>query len=408
MIKELLRYALREIRRRKNKSIVNITGYVIAVAFLVITLSFAGFSWTRTNSALQYTGAQLIGFVYATSHEDAGVRFKNPDHEGFFVFNNPIGLFPLAMVEQIRQSPHVRNAAPLLIFSMITDVYVNRSWVIAGFDPTDMESIRMVGCSSTEIVDGRLIESDDHGVVLLEQTFADAEQYNIGDIIYLGDEEFRVLGILSPGTRPAKADIYLRLEEAIGVLNTRIEQPVKDVINTVLVDGTSALLMRNAMNDVKEILGFNSSTIGYGCFNPAGAAIGITMRGMKLLGLIVFLSILLLILASQYYSVVERGNDIGLLKAIGWSDSNVLFQVVAESIIQSFIGALAGCLAAVLLVVLFPVGQWMGLDESLLSSLSLTLFLSAFLFTVLAGALAGVVSAIMSVRLKPADILRRL
>jgi len=197
------------------------------------------------------------------------------------------------------------------------------------------------------------------------------------------------------------------LKEATEVLNTRLNQPVEKVINVVLVDGASSLLMRNAMKDVKEILGFNSSTIGYGCFNPAGTAIGITTRGMKLLGLIVFISIILLIAVSQYYSVVERVNDIGILKAIGWSERNIIYKVLAESFIQSIIGGLVGCIIAVLMYAIFPIGDWLGLDKSFTVSLDLMILLSGYLLTVMAGVLAGAVAAMMSARLKPADILRR-
>src|SRR4030042_2524338 len=237
-MKETLRYAWKEIKRRKNGNIWNILGYIIALAFLIITLSFADFSNRGASSALNYTGAQFIGIIYATSPQDTIIHFIDPDHEGWLVFNNPTVLFPLALVDEIKQSPNVKNAAPLLTFTIITDIYVNRSWILAGFDPADMESVRMTSCSSTDIIEGRLIQPGDTGVVLLEQTFADAEQYKINDILYLGDKEFKVLGILSPGTRPAKADIYMPLKEATEVLNTRLNQPVEKVINVVLVDGT--------------------------------------------------------------------------------------------------------------------------------------------------------------------------
>jgi putative ABC transport system permease protein len=395
-MKEMFKYAWKEIERRKSRNIGNMLGYLIAVAFLIIALSFAGSSWLGTNSALQYTGAQLIGFIYATPDQDTIIRFTYPDHEGLFIFNNPTVLFPRALADEVRKSPN------------ITDPYVNRSWIIAGFDPVDMESIRMVGCSNTDIVQGRLIQPEDTGVVLLEQTFADAEQYEAGDIIYLGDKEFRILGILSPGTRPAKADIYMPLKEANELLNTRINQPVENVINAVLVDGASALLMRSAIKDVREILGFNSSTIGYGCFNPSSTAIGITMQGMKLLGLLVFISIILLIIASQYFSVVERSNDIGILKAIGWSERSIVNQVIAESFIQSVLGGLAGCIIAVLFYTIFPVHDWMGFDETFNASLNFRIVLSGYILIVLASALAGAIAAMMSVRLKPADILRKL
>lgn len=407
-MKEVFQYVLKEIRRRKNRTTWNISGYLIAVAFLILTLSFAGSSWRGTSNALKYTGAQFIGFVYATSLQDTSISFTDPDHEGLFIFNNPTVLFPVPLIEDIRKSPNVKNAAPLLTFTIITDPYVNRSWILAGFDPIDMESLRMASCSNTDITEGRSIQPGDSGVVLLEQTFADAEQYKVDDIIYLGNKVFTVVGILSPGTRPTKADIYMPLEEATGILNTRLKQPVENVVNVVLVDGASSLLMKNAMKDVQEILGFNSSTIGYGCFNPAGAAIGITVRGMKLLGLIVFISIILLIMISQYYSVIERGNDIGILKAIGWSERSLVSQVVAESFIQSVIGGFAGCIAAVLLYALFPVNSWLGINESFSSSPDLIILVSGFILTVLAGVLAGVFAALMTVRLKPAEILRKL
>jgi putative ABC transport system permease protein len=135
---------------------------------------------------------------------------------------------------------------------------------------------------------------------------------------------------------------------------------------------------------------------------------GITIRGMKLLGLLVFISMMLLILASQYYSVVERSNNIGILKAIGWSQRSIVSQVLAESLIYSVIGGLAGCILVILIYALFPVSSWLGLTESHSFSINPIIIISGYIFTILAGALAGAAAALMSLRLKPADILRKL
>ncbi len=407
-MRELLKYALKEVRRRKSRNIMNILGYIVAVVFLILTLSFAGTSVRGTSKILNYTGAQFIGFIYATSPVDSTVSFIDPVHEGFLILNNPTVLFPVQIIDLIKNSPNVKNASPLLTFKMITDKYVSRSWVVAGFDPADMEAVRMVSCSNTSIVDGRGLQPGDTGVVLIEQTFADAEQYRVDDTIYLGDLEFRIAGILSPGTRPAKADIYMPLDEAAAVLNKRIKEPVENVINVVLVDGASSLLNRSAMKDVRNILGFNSSTIGYGCFDPAGAAIGITARGMKLLGLIVFISIILLIASSQYYSVIERSNEIGILKAIGWPAGSIISQVLIESVIQSGVGALTGCILAVLVFAFFPVGKWMGLDQAFFIFPDIPVLMTGIILTILAGGVSGSFAALMSGRLKPAEILRKL
>ena len=407
-MKEILKYAWKEIKRRKSRSLGNILGYVIAVAFLIVTLTFARFSWFGTNTALQYTGAQFIGFIYATSQHKSDIRFINPEKEGFFIFNNPVVLFPATLIDEIRKSPNVKNASPLLTFTISTAEPTGRSRVIAGFDPANMESLRMVSCSATDIVEGRLIEPGDSSVVLLEQTFADVEQYRVDDIIYLTDREFKVQGILSPGTRPAKADIYMPFKEAMEVLNTRIEKPVGNVANLVLVDGAGALITTRAIHDVREILGFNSSTVGYSCFAPAGAAIGITFRGMRILGLIVFSGIFLLIMVSQYYSVLERHNDIGILKAIGWPDKTVISQIFAESFIQSFLGGLIGSIVALLFLILFPVGDFFGNNETLNLYGTMSIVLTGYVLAALVGALTGALAAIHAAGLQPAEILRKL
>jgi putative ABC transport system permease protein len=407
-MKNLLRYAWLEILHRKKGSFWIILGYGIAVAFLILTISFANSLSKNTTTSLLHTGAQFVGIIYSTSGGESDIRFNDPDHEGFYILNNPTELFPMQLVDEVRKSPHVSHATPLLTFTMITDPYVSRSWVIAGFDPTDMEAVRMNSCSNTDVVQGRLIQPGDRGVVLLEQTFADAEKYQAGDSLFLNNKKFDIVGILSPGTRPAKGDIYMPLPDAIEVLNQRINKPLKNVANGVLVDGASSLMNIRAMNDVKEILGFNSATIGYGCFSPAGTAIGITAKGMKLLGFFVFLSIILLIISSQYYSVIGRSNDFGILKAIGWSDKTVINQLMFESLVQSSIGGLGGAIIAIALYIILPVGKWLGYGSALSLSLNPGIVALGLILTILAGVLAGSVSALLSIRLRPADILRRI
>jgi putative ABC transport system permease protein len=406
-MRHLAVYAWNETIRRKKKAVGNILNYTIAVFFLLITLTFAGFSSLGTASVLQYTGAQFIGFIYSTSHE-AEVSFVRPDREGFFVYHNPVEMFPLELIDEINRSPNVRHAAPMLTFTMLTSETVDYSLIVAGFDPSDMESVRMASCSDTDVVEGRLLGPEDTGFILLEQTFADAEEFQAGDVLLLGDREFVVAGILSPGTRPAKADVYMSLVDAVEVLNTRIEPRVGMVANIVLVDGSSAWLNSQAQRDVKEILGFNSSTIGYGCFNPAGTALGLTVKGMRMLGLMVFVTIFLVILFAQYFSIEERKNDIGILKAIGWTKTNIISRLVWESGIQATIGSVSGIVLAILLLLIFPVGQWLGMDGSFQLAPEPMLFLAGFFITIITGVLAGLLSALSTLRLNPAVILRGL
>ena len=42
--------------------------------------------------------------------------------------------------------------------------------------------------------------------------------------------------------------------------------------------------------------------------------------------------------------MAERTREIGILKAIGWSNGNVVNQIVTESLIQGVIGGVLGCI----------------------------------------------------------------
>jgi putative ABC transport system permease protein len=47
---------------------------------------------------------------------------------------------------------------------------------------------------------------------------------------------------------------------------------------------------------------------------------------------------------SQIAAVSERTKEIGVLKAIGWSRSNVVNQIIIESALQGVIGGIIGCI----------------------------------------------------------------
>jgi putative ABC transport system permease protein len=47
---------------------------------------------------------------------------------------------------------------------------------------------------------------------------------------------------------------------------------------------------------------------------------------------------------SQLAAVSERTREIGILKAIGWSKSNVVSQIFIESALQGVIGGIVGCI----------------------------------------------------------------
>jgi putative ABC transport system permease protein len=111
-------------------------------------------------------------------------------------------------------------------------------------------------------------------------------------------------------------------------------------------------------------------------------------------------------LKSQFASVAERTREIGILKAIGWTDSDVTKQVFLESLLICFAGGLIGVGIGYLVVFLVP---QLGLvsTQNLVLTVSSSLVLIGLLASVGAGTLAGIIPAWRAARLQPAEALRR-
>lgn len=122
------------------------------------------------------------------------------------------------------------------------------------------------------------------------------------------------------------------------------------------------------------------------------------------IGSVVFFTLLLVTGNTMAISVRERTGELGMLKAIGFSDRSVLFFVLAESLVIAFIGGLIGLGLAVLAIP--AVGAALnGLLPPLL--LSVTMLSLGLAFAVFVGAASGLLPGIGAMRLRVVDALRR-
>ena len=390
------RWAWREARRRPGRMGWMICGYAVAVT--VAAAGFAAFASARrdTQAALQVTGAQFLGFVLPGGASADDPRPLDPEHERLEAFGHPTAFLDIKAIPAIARLPRTLGVAPWLCFRMRERPDSARTLLVGGFDPTDMETVRIAGCSATEIVAGRELRREDAAGALVEQTFAEAMGLDVGSALELAGRSFAVIGVLSPGTRPAKADVYLALSDAVAVVESRFTAPLKGRVNGVLVNGRDARQQGALAAEVESILGSHGATGGFSCFAPAGQAIMLGEQGMILLALLLAGGIGLTVARLQYAYAEERRREIAILKSIGWTRRQVGRQAVLETMIPWGIGGGLGALASGIMTI----------REGTVGFLPGALGASLVVVGIIAACAAGLVAR-TSQRVLPAQVLRR-
>jgi putative ABC transport system permease protein len=103
-------------------------------------------------------------------------------------------------------------------------------------------------------------------------------------------------------------------------------------------------------------------------------------------------------------SVLERTQEIGILRAIGWRRGRVMSMIMIESFTLSFVGAVFGILLAFAMIQIlskFPAAQ-----GSVQGGITMQVIVMAYLLSILVGLVGGGYPALRGANLPPTEALR--
>lgn len=406
---DLLQCAWRELTRRRGRTLANILGYMLAVAVMVVLVSLLLFSRDAAGRVLSSTGTHFIAFNPLTScGTKKGHCFENakdPLREGFVATGVKTKLMNRAFVADVKKLPAVKDASAFLLFRF-QDAGDGHQFTVGGFEPQSA-AVNTTCCAESDIVEGRFLTTQDNNAVMVEQAYAVTSKIHAGDSITIAGLRFPVVGVVNPGVRPAKADVYMHFSDAMRVINRRTVVPLKDDMNILLVEVKSSKLQKQAMAQIRKVIP-DLVVSSYGCWKPAAVVMGMTENSVWVLAGLLGLSTIALALRSQWASVIERRHDIGILKAIGWTNRIVVRQMLAESLLQALLGGVIGCVLALAILLLVPIQALLGSETPMRVALSPLVFLIGLALALAGGIIAGIFPALSAARQTPADALRQL
>lgn len=397
----------------KLRSWLTIIGIVIGIAAVVAIVSISNGAQESLTADLNSFGADQImvtpGFNKASTGglsrknlvSTTSVASEGDDPE--LTDRDIISIRSVANVKLV--APKVSSTEEVVYSSKRTDLTINA----INYDDWDT----MV---NSDIEEGRvLISSDVYSVVIggnvAENTF---DGMQINRQITINDKTFRIVGILDSESK----SIFIPLDSAVGVLEDK-ENGIYDSLTVVATDpnfieNTTIDINRKLMIS-RGILKDSEKDFTVSNMLSMQKTITSTLETLSLfLGAIAAISLLvggIGIANTMFTSVLEKTKEIGIIKAIGATNGDIMAIFLLNSALIGLVGGLGGILlgsSAGLFI-----GEGSG-DESskligaMFSSTVITweLLVFALLFSVVIGMIAGAIPAYRASRLKPVDALR--
>ena len=412
-----LRYLRNELYYQKRRTLAAVIGLSIGIALLIILNALSMAYRSAARVPLQEIGADLTvqrsgnvpkdltGAVFPCS----AVTIRNEE------------------VKKIEALPGVRGVGKAVILWVFDP---KRAWIVLGIDaqsPVGPSILR------NSVVQGRFLKEGEPEA-LVEVSYARQYGVKVGDTISVARRDYPVVGLVDASriSKIAVANVYMPLSE---VQSLAASSPQVQAVSPFTPADVNLVLIKADEGKIPELSSALRTMMG------KDATIGTPESFLKLLGslfalsdkftlaasLIAILVAVLIAFKTMAGNIIEREREIGVLKAVGWINRNVVTQIVAESVVECFMAGILGLLIALVaayglsfLKVHIPIPWEMsprphflpGGGDQLFKPLRLpvhvpwTLAVFAIFLSVVIGSLTGALLGRNVSKIKPSEVLR--
>ncbi len=283
-----------------------------------------------------------------------------------------------------------------------------KNLIISGF-PNDDAEARFSSMDLT-VYDGRYYTDNEENVVMLGYHAAldgFSREIKINNNIEINNTKFRVVGIFDEvGNSDDDNRIYMPLDRAreLFAKPNKVSMIYLTTKKGVDLEALAAKVTRN-LERKRGDSNFEVVTPEQ-ILSQLGTITLIVQIVVVGIGAISLLVGAIGIMNSMYTSVLERKKEIGIMKAIGARNSDILFIFLIESGLLGLVGGVLGALIGVIIAKLVGAAAQAVGFTLLLIKIDPYLVLFGIAFALVIGILSGTLPARGAVRLKPVETLR--
>ncbi len=400
---EAFRIAFNHVLSRKMRSWLTLIGIFAGIAAVVALISLGQGMTDAINDQFAGLGVNTVTI------QGAGVSYGPPGTTAY-------GKLTKNDVNLIKKINGIDYVIPRYIEQAIfkkrdIDIY---GYVVSMPDKSDEEKV-LINNLNIELEEGSFFDISSENKILLGDNIANGEDYTfrVGEKLELNGREFKVSGIIKKKGNFMVDGAALLPKKALEELFNKGEEDY-DIIVAIAHEGEDINLIKESIErtmrkDRNQKMGeedFKISTAQetLDTLNSILLTVQVLLVGIAAISLLVGG---IGIANTMYTAVLERRREIGIMKAIGAKNSEVLSLFLIESGLLGLAGGVLGLFFGIVISkgVEFGAAQYFG-ESILKASVPIPLVIGALLFAFLVGALSGTLPAKSASKMKIVDTFR--
>ena len=368
-IMSFLKFIIKNPFRRKNSAILSIVGICIGI---IVIVALGGITEGLVNTFEDTIHAG--GADFSISGKETG--------DSAYGTNT----IDASWTDKIANVSGVEEAYPIYVVLVpVGDDYMN---TLIGIDPTGTTM------ADLSIKEGRIFENDTNEIIMGE-IYAEDNNYSVGDSIKVDGEDFEIVGIYETGDQSMAGGVFTSIakvgelqddEDSISNIYVKVEkgedpQAVADRIESLYGDNITTITSVMEMEQMATMLNMLEASTW------AISLLAIIVGGLGIIN-------------TMLMSVFERTREIGVLKAVGWSNGKIITMIVGESLVITVISAIIGSVIAV------AACSFLAPQMGITPLFTPKIFIQAFSIAIVVGIIGGIYPALKATRLPPTEALR--
>lgn len=411
--------AIRGVKASPSRTVLTTLGIMIGIGTVILVLSLGEGFKSYINGQIEAYGSNTVFVETSVPSSTKARENSNGNSQANSSAGNAVSITTLKYkdVNDIKQLPNVKNGYGVAMSQEVTTYKnISKNVFIFGSDASRFEIDKAVidyGRPYSKEEDKSLSQVAVLGSVIAEDLFEGVDP--LGKMIRIGNYNFEVVGVYEPRGSAS----FMNEDEQIFIPITTLQKKIlgidylfyavieledKSKDNVTSLDIADVLRRNHYISDpTKDDFKVTTQEENLATFDVILKAITFLLIAIASISLIVGG---VGVMNIMYVAVTERIGEVGLKKALGARNKDILYEFLFEAIILTSIGGIVGIIGGSLLsFIVSEIAQSFGLTWKFIIPIS-GVFIAVSVSTII-GVVFGVFPARNAAKLNPIEALNK-